>query len=198
VKLYSLAPRFTGEFQKGIDYIGDVDKFEEEFRAHAAIADELGHKLSIHSGSDKFAIFPVIGRYTGFRFHHKTAGTSWLEAMKLVAHKAPAFYREMHATAIETYDYNRCLYHITADPAMIPDIKTLSDEQLPGLFDNDHLRQVIHIAYGTLLLGGPDSQKSFGEEFFGLLRSDEEGHYDLVARHIGRHLETLGVPGASE
>jgi hypothetical protein len=194
VELYSLAPRFTGEFQKGIDYIGDVNRFETEFRAHAAIADSLGHKLSIHSGSDKFAIFPVIGRYTGFRFHHKTAGTSWLEAMKLVAQKNPALYRAMHAAALETYDYNRRLYHITADPEQIADLRELSDEQLVSLFENDHQRQVIHIAYGTLLLEGPDGPSEFREDFFELLRTDEAEHYNLVARHMDKHLTTLGVP----
>ena len=58
VEVTSLAPRFCGEFQKGIDYIGDVEQFERELREHALIAEHFGYKLSIHSGSDKFKVFP--------------------------------------------------------------------------------------------------------------------------------------------
>ena len=61
VKIATVAPRFCGEFQKGIDYIGDLAQFEKEMAVHAAIARKFGYKLSIHSGSDKFSTFPIIG-----------------------------------------------------------------------------------------------------------------------------------------
>ncbi len=76
IRLTSLAPRFIGEFQKGIDYTGDPQAFARSLRPHASLARELGHRLSIHSGSDKFAVFPAIGRETRSRFHIKTSGTS--------------------------------------------------------------------------------------------------------------------------
>ena len=98
------------------------------------------------------------------------------------------------AAALETYDYNRRLYHITADPNQIADPGELSDEQLVSLFENDHQRQVIHIAYGTLLLEGPAGTSEFRSDFFNLLRGNEDEHYDLVARHMDKHLTTLGVP----
>ncbi|HOS18983.1 MAG TPA: tagaturonate epimerase family protein, partial [Clostridia bacterium] len=60
VKFATLAPRFCGEFQKGIDYIGGLAQFEREIEIHAGIAREHGYKLSIHSGSDKFSVFPII------------------------------------------------------------------------------------------------------------------------------------------
>ena len=59
VKWVSLAPRFIGRFEKGVDYIGSVSAFENDIAGHAAIARQLGpYKLSLHSGSDKFSIYP--------------------------------------------------------------------------------------------------------------------------------------------
>ena len=84
VTVISLAPRFCGEFQKGIDYIGDVEQFEVELREHALIAEHFGYKLSIHSGSDKFMVFPIIAKYTKGIFHVKTAGTTGLKQFELL------------------------------------------------------------------------------------------------------------------
>ena len=69
-------------FRKGIDYIGDLGQFEEELR-FTQIASHFGYKLSIHSGSDKFSVFPIIGKYAeAAGYHVKTAGTNWLEALR--------------------------------------------------------------------------------------------------------------------
>ena len=84
VKFDALAPRFCGEFRAGIDYIGDLKKFEAEFAVHAAIAAKFDYKLSIHCGSEKFSVLPMIGKLSRGRFHIKTSGTSWLEAMKMI------------------------------------------------------------------------------------------------------------------
>jgi len=194
VKVTSLAPRFTGDFQKGIDYIGRVEDFTADFRVHAAIADHFGHKLSIHSGSDKFAIFPVIGRYTNFRFHHKTAGTSWLEAVKLAAMKDPALFREMLGFAVENYEEARKLYHITADPSRIPRPEDINDEDLVTVLQDDDGRQVMHIAYGLILRARDGDRLRFRDRFYSLLFAHEDEHYRLVASHIRRHLEALGIP----
>jgi hypothetical protein len=96
VSFTTIAPRFCGEFQKGIDYIGDLAQFELEIKLHAAIACHFQYKLSIHSGSDKFSVFPIIGRECQRVFHVKTAGTNWLEAMRVIAQLDPALYREVH------------------------------------------------------------------------------------------------------
>lgn len=90
VPVQTIAPKFTGRFNKGVDYVGDIARFEIEFNddlaviAHAVRAYGLpaGLKLSVHSGSDKFSIYPVIReaiRRTGAGLHVKTAGTNWLE-----------------------------------------------------------------------------------------------------------------------
>ncbi|NLB78668.1 MAG: hypothetical protein GX796_07440, partial [Clostridiaceae bacterium] len=76
VEFKTMAPRFCGEFQKGVDYIGDLEQFEKEFSVHATIARHFGYKISVHSGSDKFSVFPIIGKHTRGIFHVKTAGTN--------------------------------------------------------------------------------------------------------------------------
>ncbi|MDI3548758.1 MAG: tagaturonate epimerase [Halanaerobiales bacterium] len=113
VDFVSLAPRFCGEFQKGIDYIGSLEQFEDEFKVHAEIADHFGYKLSIHSGSDKFSVYPIIGKYTKGRVHVKTSGTNWLEAMRVVAEYAPGLYREIHSFSLKHFEEATRYYHVT-------------------------------------------------------------------------------------
>jgi hypothetical protein len=96
VKVVSLAPRFVGEFEKGIDYKGDVATFESTLEQHVAIARHCGpYKISVHSGSDKFAIYPSIGRICGDLLHVKTAGTSYLEALRVAARQSPQLFLEI-------------------------------------------------------------------------------------------------------
>ena len=90
IPVQTIAPKFTGRFNKGVDYVGDPAQFEQEFNDALAV---IGHaiktyglpaslKLSVHSGSDKFSIYPVIRKAlarTGAGLHIKTAGTNWLE-----------------------------------------------------------------------------------------------------------------------
>ena len=80
VRWVSLAPRYVGTFEKGVDYIGNLPEFEASLTGHAAVARAYGpYKLSLHSGSDKFSIYPIASRLAGDRVHLKTAGTSYLE-----------------------------------------------------------------------------------------------------------------------
>lgn len=193
IAVSSLAPRFIGEFQKAVDYIGDRAEFERQFGLHCAIARSHGdYKISIHSGSDKFAVYPIIGRYTQHRVHVKTAGTSWLEAIRAVAAARPALYRRLHARALEVLPEALKLYHITPDLDSIPSLESLTDAELPGLLAHPAARQVLHVAYGGLL-GDP----ALGPEFLAALDADEETYYGCLERHFVRHLETLGVPARS-
>lgn len=188
VKPATLAPRFTGEFQKGIDYIGNLDRFDREMAVHAALARHFGYKLSIHSGSDKFAVFPSIGKHTRGVFHVKTAGTNWLEAMRVVAATDPVLYREAHAYALSAFDEATAYYHVTTNLNNIPPLSSLSDAELPALFDNDDARQLIHITYGLILSHG-----DFRARLYALWHAHAEAYATAVARHIGRHMEALGV-----
>lgn len=192
VKLDTLAPRFCGEFQKGIDYIGDIKQFEQELIIHAAIARYFGYKLSIHSGSDKFSIFTLIGKHTRGHFHVKTAGTNWLEAMHVVAMKAPKLYRDIHAYALSMFSEATKFYHVTTDLNKIPKLETLKDNQLPELFHNNDARQLIHITYG-FILNHKDAQGNFvfRNELFALWRAEASTYSDRLYHHIGKHLELL-------
>ncbi len=190
VVVVSLAPRFIGEFQKGIDYIGDLAEFERQFTVHTIIAQSHGdYKISVHSGSDKFSIFPTVGRITGGRFHEKTAGTSWLEAVRLVAAKAPALYRRFHETALRRLPDAQKLYHITPDLSRIPKLDTLKDADLPKLMEQNEARQVLHVTYGFIL-----EDEAMRTEFFEALDRHEEDYYQLLDRHFTRHMEGLGIP----
>ncbi len=92
VQWVSLAPRYVGRFEKGVDYIGDLPAFEADFAGHAAIARHFGpYKLSLHSGSDKFSIYPIAARLSRGLVHLKTAGTSYLEALRTIACHRPGF-----------------------------------------------------------------------------------------------------------
>lgn len=192
VKLDTLAPRFCGEFQKGIDYVGDIKQFEAELIMHAAIARHFGYKLSIHSGSDKFSIFTLIGKHTRGHFHVKTAGTNWLEAMRVVSIKAPQLYRDIHAFAISMFPEATKFYHVTTDLNRIPDLNSLSDTELPELFHNNDARQLIHITYGFILNHKDASGEFvFRNHLFQLWRMESQTYSDLLFAHIGKHLELL-------
>jgi tagaturonate epimerase len=92
VAVQTIAPKFSGRFNKGIDYVGDTSRFDREFRSDLAVIAHAirvyglptGLKLSIHSGSDKFSLYPLIHaalKDTGAGIHVKTAGTTWLEEL---------------------------------------------------------------------------------------------------------------------
>ena len=194
VKFATIAPRFCGEFQKGIDYIGDLRQFENEIKIHAVIARHFKYKLSIHSGSDKFSVFPSIGKATKNIFHVKTAGTNWLEAMRVVAVSDPALYREIHKYALSAFDEARKYYHVTTDINKIPNVDKLSDRELPNLFSNNDSRQLIHITYGLILSKkNEDGKFTYRDRLYKLWREKEEIYAQALAKHIGRHLDLLGV-----
>ena len=192
VRPATVAPRFCGEFQKGIDYIGDVEQYAAEFAVHAAIARTFGYKISIHSGSDKFSVFPVSGRLSRGNFHVKTAGTNWLEAMQVVAERQPQLYREIHQYALEHFAEATKYYHVTTDLSRVPALENLSDAELPGLFRLPDARQLIHITYGLILTAAaPDGSSLFRDRLYDFWRANRETYAEHLEKHIGRHLELL-------
>lgn len=194
VSVASLAPRFCGEFQKGIDYIGDVEQFERELSEHASIAEYFEYKLSIHSGSDKFTVFPIIAKYTKGLLHIKTAGTSWLEAVRVIAKTNPDLYRRMHQYADDNIAEALKYYHITPDFDAIASLDEVSDEKLVDYLNDDNARQLLHVTYGLLLTAKDENGNSlFKDEFFNELDKEEELYREYLIKHIGRHVDTLGL-----
>lgn len=190
VAVNSLAPRFIGDFQKAVDYIGDPEEFERQFIVHCGIARSYGaYKISVHSGSDKFTVYPYIGKHTGGRLHLKTAGTSWLEAVHAIARIDPQLFRLMYRKALEYFPEALKSYHITADLSVLPDIDTLQDGELERYFELAPSRQLLHITYGGLL-----KDPEIRDRFFTALNEHEDVHYDLLEKHFVKHLELLGLP----
>jgi hypothetical protein len=185
VSWVSLAPRFVGRFEKGVDYIGDLETFSTAFAQHVAVARTVGpYKLSLHSGSDKFSIYPVVARLTEGLVHLKTAGTSYLEALRAVAQVTPALFREMLAFARGRYDTDQATYHVSAQLANVPLQQALSDADLPGLLEQFDARQVLHVTFGSVL-------DRFGEQLLATLREHEKVYYDMLDVHFRRHLASF-------
>ncbi|MBN2805243.1 MAG: hypothetical protein JXR22_01175 [Prolixibacteraceae bacterium] len=212
VPAQTIAPRFSGRFNKGVDYVGDVNLFEKEFEqdllvikyaiAQFGLPDNL--KLSVHSGSDKFAIYPVIGRLirkhdTGI--HIKTAGTTWLEEIAGLAisdGEGLALAKEVYAKAYQKMD------ELTAPYASVIDIKlqnlpmpeevnTWTGEQFRNAIVHDQncpdfnpdLRQLIHVGYKVA------AQK--GEVYYHALNKFEANIEKQVFENIfERHIKRLG------
>lgn len=185
VDFSSLALRFVGDFQKAIDYIGDTQKFKKELDSHVKICKKFGgYKLSLHSGSDKFSIYPIFKEKTNGLFHIKTAGTSWLEAVRVIAKKEPSLFRKLYITAINSFEKDRFSYHIKTELSTLPNIEETSDEELKTLLNKDNSRQLLHITYGSIL-------NKYKKEIYQTLFRYEDEHYDAVLAHIDKHLRLL-------
>jgi hypothetical protein len=188
VKFTSLAPRFIGCFEKGVDYIGDpsmnsgqaLAALDAEMAKHAAVTAHFGtYKLSLHSGSDKFSVYPLIVKHWGSRLHVKTAGTSYLEALRALAVTEPALFERIWALGLERYATDRATYHVSADPALVP-----ANLPLPALLDDFHAREILHVTFGSAL-------STFGAEIkAGLVRHAAVYNANLQ-KHFGKHLDLL-------
>ncbi|MGF1669908.1 MAG: tagaturonate epimerase family protein [Balneolaceae bacterium] len=190
VELVSLAPRFYGEFEKGIDFKGDLDEFKKEYEQHLAIAERFGgYKMSIHSGSDKFSVYKVIGSLKSGAVHVKTAGTSYLEALRTIAQAKPELFRDILAFSLKRFEEDRKTYHISADLKKIPVPASLRDEQLAYLLDDNHTRQVLHVAYGSVLSGSEPQAESFKEELMETLNKNENLYENNLLIHFRKHLD---------
>jgi hypothetical protein len=190
VRWVSLAPRFVGRFEKGVDYIGDLDAFEAEFIQHVAVAKAMGpYKLSLHSGSDKFSIYPLIAKHTGngstgltgALVHVKTAGTSYLEALRAIADLDPTLFREILAFALERYREDKATYYVSANLDKVPLPDTLSDGELANVLNSFDGRQVLHVTFGSVL-------GQFGQPLKQVLAEHEEAHYAALESHFVKHL----------
>lgn len=174
IPIQTIAPKFSGRFNKGVDYAGDVAAFECEFAADVAVVRHAVRsyglpenlKLSVHSGSDKFSLYAPIRRALR-RFdagvHLKTAGTTWLEELIGLAEAGPeglALAKEVYAGAYAEREALSAPYAavIDIDPAALPApeaVRSWSAREFVGALRHDpasphfnpHLRQLLHIGY---------------------------------------------------
>lgn len=185
VPFTSLAPRFVGSFEKGVDYIGDLKIFDTELERHAAIIHHLGgYKLSIHTGSDKFSIYSSIAKHTHRLVHVKTAGTSYLEALRVIATVDKAFFRQLLDFARSRYETDKVSYIISAQLDRVPAAAELSDDELSDLLELFDARQVLHVTYGSIL-------DKFHNQFMKILQKNLDLYYQFLKIHFHKHLEPL-------
>lgn len=188
VNLVSLAPRYIGGFEKGIDYLGDPVAFEANVAAHAAIAKNLGpYKLSLHSGSDKLSIYPGFARATDGRFHVKTAGTSYLEALRVVADRDRGLFARVVNIARANFAAARATYHMSIELSDAPVPGQVSAAELAGAYlDQDAGRQIAHVAFGSVL-----TDPELGRDVARLLEVEADLYARHLRRHFARHLDAL-------
>ena len=207
----TIAPKFTGRFNKGVDYVGDLEQFAKEFEQDVLIIDfavkEFGLpddlKLSIHSGSDKFSIYPVMAEIIKKHdkgLHVKTAGTTWLEeviGLAVSGDEGLTAAREIYKKALVRKDELCGPYAdvIDIDDAQLPagvDVESWTGEKfantlrhIPGHPDyNPNFRQLIHVGYKVAA--------EMGEEYIRLLKKYAGVIGGCVEENIyERHLKRL-------
>ena len=187
----SLAPRFVGRFEKGVDYIGDLAELEKDVAAQAAIARHFGpYKLSLHSGSDKFSVYPIAARLAKGLVHLKTAGTSYLEALRTLAALDPEMFRAIYAFARERYETDKATYHVSAELAKAPGAADVPEHELPALLEQFHAREILHVTFGSVLKEtNPDGSLRFKDRLFSLLRANPESYAANLEKHFVKHLQ---------
>ena len=200
MRLVSLAPRFVGDFEKGVDFKGDLALLDRSLHEHAAIAAMLGpYKLSLHSGSDKLSMYAALARATGGRFHVKTAGTSYLEALRVVARHDEKLFREIIGFARGRYDTDKATYHVSATLASVPSAEQLTT---PRDLERAYLelwsdvpagkgftapgRQILHCTFGSVL-----THPELGRAVRSVLETHLGTYTEVLDEHFTRHLEAL-------
>jgi desulfoferrodoxin (superoxide reductase-like protein) len=202
VKLVSLAPRFVGDFEKGIDFKGSIAEFEASLAGHVAIADHLGpYKISLHSGSDKLSIYETFARTTKGRFHVKTAGTSYLEALRVVARHDENLFRKIVTFSRERFPTDKQSYHVSVEVEKVP-----SSDQVKELHELESLylehwsdvpagkgftqlgRQILHCTFGSVL-----THPEFAPAIAQLLKTYQSTYTEILVEHFGRHLQALNA-----
>ncbi|MEO6848027.1 MAG: tagaturonate epimerase family protein [Chthoniobacterales bacterium] len=196
VKVVSLAPRFVGDFEKGIDYRGDLKEFEKQLNVHVAIAKHCGpYKISIHSGSDKFSAYPIIGRVCGDLLHVKTAGTSYLEALRAVFRSDKELFREIVAFSHSRFSKDRASYHISTTDEEVIDLERAPIHDAERLYLDERAgRQLLHVTFGSVLTVGrrPDGTL-FHSAIMETLENNADVHRQLVSAHFEKHLSLLNA-----
>jgi len=201
IPLVALAPRYIGDFEKGVDYKGDVSVLEESLQDHFSIARHFGpYKLSLHSGSDKISMYPALSRATGGCFHVKTAGTSYLEALRVVARHDEGLFRRIVAFARSFYNSEKASYHVSASIEQVPEPDAMSSIELERTYlerwqDVAHGsgftkpgRQILHCTFGSTLT---DTQ--LGPAIRAVLEAHPDTYTEVLADHFTHHLRSLSA-----
>jgi hypothetical protein len=211
IPIQTIAPKFTGRFNKGVDYVGDAAQFAVEFSDDLAViayaVEKYGLpetlKLSVHSGSDKFSIYAAIRdaiRKTGAGLHLKTAGTTWLEELIGLAEAGPeglALAKEVYSEAFDHKEELCAPYAsvIDIDYSRLPlpaEVNGWTAEQYTDALRhvqsnpnfNANVRQLLHVGYKVAA--------KMGDRYLSMLRQSEESISRNVAENLfDRHIQPL-------
>ncbi len=199
VEWVSLAPRYADGFEKGVEYLGDPELLRANLAAHRAVADALGgYKISLHSGSDKFSIYPLAVEATGGRIHLKTSGTSYLCALEVVAAQDEELFAEIWSVSRESYIRAKASYQVSADVERTP--ATLAGVDLAELVATFDSRQILHVGYGDTLDARGADGRPLRARLHELLLTCHEEYATTVAAHLTRHVAPFAAaparPGA--
>ena len=191
--------------EKGVDYIGEVGLLEKSLEDHNAVSELLGpYKLSLHSGSDKLSMYTAFARATKGRFHVKTAGTSYLEALRVAAIKQPDLFRRICRFGRERYKTDKATYHVHATLEGVPPVEDITDdrqleriylecwEDVPaGVGFTEAGRQILHCTFGSVL-----THEEFGPAVRDCLDAYPDTYTEVLAVHFEKHLAALqaGMP----
>jgi hypothetical protein len=193
VRWVSFAPRFVGRFEKGVDYIGDLHAFEKNLAVHASIARWFGpYKLSLHSGSDKFSIYSIFMEATKGLSHLKTAGTSYLEALRTIATLDWQLFKEIYIFARQHFERDRLSYHISAQISQAPEPAEIHD--WPALLEQFDAREILHVTFGSVLTEPKEAgEMLFYDRIMEVLEGNREVYFDYLEKHFKRHLQPFSV-----
>ena len=152
------------------------------------MAQHLGpYKLSLHSGSDKLSIYPGFARATAGAFHVKTAGTSYLEALRVIAATDAPLFGSVIEAARRHFARDRDTYHLSIDLEDAPAPGQVSGAELSSAYlDHDAGRQIAHVTFGSIL-----TDPQLGPHVKGLVASEAELYADYLERHFNCHLAAL-------
>jgi hypothetical protein len=203
IPIQTIAPKFTGRFNKGVDYTGDIAKFTAEFNDDlATIAFAVrtyglpnNLKLSVHSGSDKFSIYSAIHQAVqrfGAGLHLKTAGTTWLEELIGLAEAGGTGLQIAKAVYAEAYGH---MNELTAPYAAVIDVQAsalptpeaVSDwtsEQFTGALRHDKENPAYNQSFRQLLHVGFKVAAKMGPRYLEALEANEE----VVAKNVTDNL----------
>lgn len=213
IPLQTIAPKFTGRFNKGVDYVGNLAQFTREFSDDLAVIDYVvkqyglpeNLKLSVHSGSDKFSLYPIIRRALearGAGLHIKTAGTTWLEELIGLCEAGSDgldLAREIYAYALENIDSLCAPYAsvIDVDVKQLPSTREVESWNGPRFAAalrhiptnpafNPHMRQLLHVSFKVAA--------ATGSRYTDMLKA----HADVVSAEVTeniylRHMRPLFV-----
>jgi len=191
------APRYIGDFEKGVEYIGDTKVLHNSLGTHSKIAKALGpYKLSLHSGSDKFSIYPLVVDATDRMVHLKTSGTSYLCALGVVVDHAPELFRRIYAVSREAYRGTRASYQVSAQIDETPDASQLHADELGQLLSRRDTRQILHVGYGAVLAQKIGAASSLADSLRSLLSSESPAYALALKDHLGRHLQPFSQGAA--